>query len=881
LTRVADPEAGDAMSAAQPDSVTDRWPGSFEQHLAGIVENSDDAIVSKDLDGRILYWNDAATRMYGYTAEEAMGQPIEIVIPEDPKRREEELNIRDRIGRGERFEHYETIRRHKDGTELEVSLSISPVRDASGRVVAAAGFARDISNRRVIESAQYLAAIVENSDDAIVSIDLDGAILSWNDAATRMYGYADHEAIGQRIEIVIPEDPKRRQEELEIRARIARGERIEHYETERRRKDSTRFPVSLSISPVPDAFGRIVAAASSARDISQRRLLESAQYLAAIVDNSDDAIVSKDLDGTILSWNDAATRMYGYTTDEAMGQPIEIVIPEDPKRRQEELEIRARIARGERIEHYETERRRKDSTRFPVSLSISPVPDAFGRIVAAAGFARDVTEQRRAIQSTEYLAAIVQNSDDAIVSKDLDGTILSWNDAATRMYGYTTDEAMGHSIEIVIPEDPKRREEELEIRARIARGERIEHYETERRRKDGTRFPVSVSISPVREASGRIVAAAGFARDISERRVLESAKYLAAIVENSDDAIVSIDPDGKILSWNDAATRMYGYTTEEAMNRRIDIVIPDDPKRRQEELDIRDRIARGEQIKHHETTRRRKHGDVFQVSLSISPVRDASGLIVAAAGFARDISERKRLEAERRRANGFLTSFANFSAHDFKTPMQHILWDSQAALDSLDASDDVEVRKKLERIIATSRWMQSRTDGLLLASGLSQGKHPPRERVSSQQAFDEALRTLAEVDQLVQHASVTSEPLPDVVSNEVLLGFLFRNLLENACKYGQVGVPVAVHACAERTDGAWQFSIRDNGRGISPDKLESIFDAGVRGENVNADEPGSGIGLHFCRTIIAWHQGKIWAESQPESGSTFKFTIPDPRTRNG
>ena len=208
-------------------------------------------------------------------------------------------------------------------------------------------------------------------------------------------------------------------------------------------------------------------------------------------------------------------------------------------------------------------RRRKDGTPFAVSLSISPVRDASGRIVAAAGFARDITE-RRAFESAQYLAAIVENSDDAIVSKDLDGKILSWNDAATQMYGYTAEEAIGQPIDIVIPDDPDRRQEELEIRARIARGERIQHYETIRRRKDGTRFEVSLSISPVRDASGRIVAAAGFARDISERRVFESAQYLAAIVENSDDAIVSMDLAGKILSWNDAATRMYGYTAEEA-----------------------------------------------------------------------------------------------------------------------------------------------------------------------------------------------------------------------------------------------------------------------------------------------------------------------------
>ena len=863
------------MSGAQPATMATSWLGSSEHYLAAIVENSDDAIVSKDLEGRILSWNDAATRMYGYTAEEATGQPIEIVIPQDAERRQEELGIRERIGRGERFLHYETIRRRKDGTPLEVSLSISPVRDASGRIVAAAGFARDISDRKVLDSAQYRAAIVENSDDAIVSIDLDGKILSWNDAATSLYGYAAHEAIGRPIAIVIPEDPERQQEELDIRARIGTGERILHYETIRRRKDNTSIEVSLSISPVRDASGRIVAAASSARDISERKVLDSAQFLAAIVENSDDAIVSKDLEGRILSWNDAATRMYGFASSEVTGRPITIVIPEDAERRQEELNIRARIARGERIEHYETERCRKDGTRFDVSLSISPVRDASGRIVAAAGFARDVTEQQRTFETTQRLAAIVENSDDAIVSKDLDGRILSWNDAATRMYGYTQDEAMGQPIDIVIPDDPERRQDELQIRARIARGERIEHYETIRRCKDGTELEVSLSISPVRDASDRIVAAAGFARDISERRLFQAAQDLAAIVESSDDAIVSMSLNGRILSWNDAAYRMYGYAESEAIGRRIEIVIPED--KRHEDVEIRARIARGERIKHYETTRCRKDGAEIDVSLSIAPVRDATDRIVAAAGFARDISEQ-------RRATGLVTGFADFSAHDFKTPMQHILWDSQSALDSIGPGGPDRVRALLERIIAKARWMQSRTEGLQVAAGLTQGKPAPREKVSSQKAFDEAHRMLADVDQLVERATVTSEPLPKVVSNEVLLGFLFQNLLQNACKYGRVGVPVTVHISASRVDGAWQFSVKDNGRGISHGKLRSIFEPYIRGENVGADEPGYGIGLHFCRTIVEkWHRGRIWAESESgqEPGSTFKFTIPHQRAGNG
>jgi PAS domain S-box-containing protein len=848
------------------------------EHLAAIVDNSDDAIVSIDLGGTILSWNQAATQMYGYAAEEALGKPIDVVIPEDERYRAEELEIRRRIAQGERIHHTETIRRHRDGRWIEVSLSISPVRDASGSIVAAAGIARDISERKLFQAKQHLAAIVDNSDDAIVSKDLDGTILSWNEAATQMYGYTQEEALGKPIDIVIPEDEHLQAEELEIRRRIAQGGRIHHTETVRRHKDGRRFDVSLSISPVRDASGTIVAAAGIARDISeQNRAFEAKQDLAAIVDNSDDAIVSKDLDGTILSWNAAATQMYGYTTEEALSQPIDIIIPED-ERRAEELEIRRKIAQGERIHHTQTVRRHKDGRHIEVSLSISPVRDASGRIVAAAGIARDISEQNRAFGTNQHLAAIVDNSDDAIVSKHLDGTILSWNAAATQMYGYTTDEALGQPIDIVIPEDERYRAEELEIRRRIAQGERIHHTETIRRHRDGRWIEVSLSISPVRDSSGRIVAAAGIARDISERKLFGAKQHLAAIVDNSDDAIVSKDLDGTILSWNAAATQMYGHTAEEALGKQIDVVIPE--VFRSEELEIRDRIAEGEPIQHRETRRRNRSGMEIDVSLSVSPVRDASGRIVAAADIARDISDRKRLEQEREGARGLLERFVDFAAHDFKTPMHHILWYGQEAArligecQARDGSEEclAQVRARLQKIVDNSFWMNRRTEALLRASAL-QGHRQVRTQVSAEKAFDDSLSMLRSVDDDVAEATVTRGPLPVLASDESLLGFLFQNLLQNACKYGRVGTPVEVDVSAVRGPAEWRFSVVDNGMGVEPHLREQIFEPHVRAPNAAA--PGTGIGLTFCRRIVDWHGGRIWVDPARGGGSRFSFTIPD------
>ena len=239
--------------------------------------------------------------------------------------------------------------------------------------------------------------------------------------------------------------------------------------------------------------------------------------LSAVVDSSDDAIVIKDLKGTILAWNASAERVFGYRSEEVVGLPITILLPEE--RRDEETRTLAQLARGERIEHFETERVKKDGRRIHVSLSISPIKDSSGQVVAAAMIARDITEVREAREAQETLAAIVASSDDAIVGKTLEGKIIAWNAGAERVFGYSREEAVGRPITMLLP--PERLGEETQILATLARGERIDHFETERVRKDGQRIHVSVSVSPIRDASGKVVGAAKIARDITLRHLME------------------------------------------------------------------------------------------------------------------------------------------------------------------------------------------------------------------------------------------------------------------------------------------------------------------------------------------------------------------------
>ena len=237
----------------------------------------------------------------------------------------------------------------------------------------------------------------------------------------------------------------------------------------------------------------------------------AALRLVAVVESSDDAIFSEDLTGTIESWNPAAEGMFGLTRAEAVGQNVERIIPESE--RKEARTLTSKVHRGEGVRNFQTYRLRRDGSLLPVSLALSPIRDDDGKIVGVATIARDISHQQMIERDAMRLAAIVDSSDDAIVSKDLNSIIQTWNSAAERMFGFSADEAIGRSIRMIIP--PERQQEEDEVLDKIRRNTPISHFETERMRKDGSRLFISLTVSPIRDKTGRVIGASKIARDIS------------------------------------------------------------------------------------------------------------------------------------------------------------------------------------------------------------------------------------------------------------------------------------------------------------------------------------------------------------------------------
>jgi PAS domain S-box-containing protein len=253
-----------------------------------------------------------------------------------------------------------------------------------------------------------------------------------------------------------------------------------------------------------------------------KQTVEITGRLSAIVNSSDDAIISKKFDGTIISWNEAAERMFGYTAYEAVDNNISIIIPEELY--EEEKEIISKVKNGERIKHYETIRKTKDGNRISIALTISPIKDTNGNIIGISKIARDISGQNISEAKQATLAAIVNSSDDAIISKTLFGIITSWNHAASKMFGYTEAEVIGKHISIIIP--PDRMDEETMIIGNIRSGKKIQHFETVRVAKDGRKVNISLTVSPIRNKEGKIIGASKIARDITERIELEKQRLL-------------------------------------------------------------------------------------------------------------------------------------------------------------------------------------------------------------------------------------------------------------------------------------------------------------------------------------------------------------------
>ncbi len=322
---------------------------------------------------------------------------------------------------------------------------------------------------------------------------------------------------------------------------------------------STTFGVWLFVIAVTLAFMAVAwltAAATQSADRTRQEAAQAAARLAAIIDSSDDAIIGKTLEGQITSWNQAAERIYGYSAAEAIGNHVSMLLPAGCEN--ELAGLFARVAAGARVSHLEAISRREDGRLIDVSVTVSPIRDASGRVIGASTIARDITERKRAERELARLAEAAEYGSDAVISIDLEQRVRHWNHGAERLYGYSALEAIGRDLRelTVFAEEPS------ETLARMLAGGPAYQYETRRRRKDGTIVEVLLTISPW-HVDGRVVGVTGISVDISERKRVERAREKALAELHQAQRVAKLgswswDPAEQQASWSAQLYEIFG-----------------------------------------------------------------------------------------------------------------------------------------------------------------------------------------------------------------------------------------------------------------------------------------------------------------------------------
>ncbi|MGA2374525.1 MAG: PAS domain S-box protein, partial [Candidatus Sulfotelmatobacter sp.] len=527
---------------------------------------------------------------------------------------------------------------------------------------------------------------------------------------------------------------------------------------------------------------------------------------------------------------------------------------------------------------------RKDGSEFPIEIMLSPLESPEGILVTAA--IRDISVRKAAdthlAQMEGRYRGLLEAAPDAMVVVNVSGEIVLLNVQAEKKFGYRRDELVGQKVKNIIPEgfaeriiaDGTRSAAEA-LAQQIGTG-----IELMGRCKDGTEFPIEIMLSPLESPEGILVTAA--IRDISMRKAAET--YLSqmegryrGLLEAAPDAMVVVNVGGKIVLLNVRAEKEFGYRRDELVGQPVKNIIPEgfaerllaDGLRSVDEA-LAQQIGTGIEL-----IGRRKDSSQFPIEIMLSPLESPDGVLVTAA--IRDITARKEAEAdllrkidELNRSNVELGQFAYIASHDLQEPLRMVASYTQLLSRRYKGKLDAEADEFIAFAVDGANRMQRLIQDLLAFSRVGT-KGKDMHDTSSEEALRQALRYLrSAIDE--SHAVVTHDPMPSVLADETQLTQLFQNLVGNAIKYQNPGVP-RIHIAAIRNgENKWVFSVKDNGLGIDPQYFEKIFGMFQR-LHKREEFAGTGIGLAICKKIIERHGSSISVESTLGQGSTFSFVL--------
>ncbi|MGZ5545109.1 MAG: PAS domain S-box protein, partial [Limisphaerales bacterium] len=755
------------------------------------------------------------------------------------------------------------------------------------------------------------AASVDASMDGIALHDANGTFVYMNQAHAEIYGYKDpNELIGKTWESLYEGAELRRfrEEVMPIFSRIGywRGEGIG------KRKDGSLFPQELSLSRMPT--GGLVCVV---RDITERkRRDEGYARLADIVESAGDSIVSVDFNGVISTWNKAAERLHGYTAQEMIGKPLmTLASPEYVDAMKMHLEA---PKQGKDVS-FEAKRIRKDGREIDVAVKFSPIRDSSGKLVGASTIARDITERKRHEEANARLAAIVESSDNAIYTTDFNDIITTWNRGAEQLFGYSSAEAVGSSVQTLYP--PGMQEIER-AKLAVAPGKHVKQFETVRRHKDGSLVNASVNISPIINPRGEVIGLSRTARDISERKraelerirenrrikLLADAAHALLSLESPRKIVRSIfaqigpelgldvyfnylvAPSGDVLELNsfagvpkDVAKQLSKFPFGQpacgavAQQRRGWVVSHLQDRKDPEFALVRqcgvrayacNPLVAGKKLIGTLAFGSCAHEEFSEKEIKyLQTICDFVALAQERALHQQTLEHRvAERTAELQESIGELEAFAYSVSHDMRAPLRAMRSFARILLEDHRDQVNSEGTVYLEKISEAAKHMDELIEDVLVYT------HIVRAEVKMEPV---------DLDKLVRHVIATYPQLkvndaqieivgvlPAILGNNASLTQCVSNLLANAVKFVAPGVPARVKIWSESFDSNVRVWFEDNGIGIDNRILNRIFGIFERGTK-GPEYEGTGIGLAIVKKAIERIGGTVGVESQLGKGSRF------------
>ncbi|MCS6289184.1 MAG: PAS domain S-box protein [Nitrospira sp.] len=762
----------------------------------------------------------------------------------------------------------------------------------------------------LLKNAQDVQDLYDHAPCGYHSLNSQGMFVGINQTELDWLGYRKDEVIGvmRFLDLLTPESAELFHQQFP--RFIERGV-VRDLEFEIRRKDGTLLPVLLSATAIKDPDGRFIASRSTLVDITERRkadvaLRQSHQTLEALVKERTAALedtnqrLEQELaqrnqihqaliasesrfrelveslplpiwtclpDGTCDYLSPQWKNYTGWSADEPFSTGcLQHVHPEDRPRITEQwhdavahihpLDVELRFKRADGVYRW-------------FHAHAVPILDLDGRLLKWVGTYTDTHDRKQVQEIQARLAAIVESSSDAVISKSLDGRILTWNKSAELMFGYSGEEIIGHSIFLLIP--PDRQLEETTLIELIKTGTPVRQYETIRKRKDGSCIQVSLTVSPIMDAHGLVNAVSTIARDITARkRTEEMMTQQRRLIELSYEPIFAWDIEQGIVEWNRGCEQLYGYTRSEALgqssNRLLQSRLPAPLNTIQAELEQTGEWT-GEI--HHRT----KDGRDVLVASRWGLLKTNGRSLVLETN--RDITQLRQSETMILRKNKDLETLLYVTSHDLKEPLRAIESFSVLIQERYANRLDEKGQDFLRRIVrATQRLDQLLTDILDLSR--AQRMDPPVDDLDAKQLVHEVLRRLEKRIKETGARITIRSPLPRLRVNTTWAIQGIYNLVANALKFSSAGQPpdieIAPHSGMD-LEGTELIGlvVRDRGPGVAPEQRDRIFELFRRA--VGREIEGTGAGLAIVRQVAERHGGRAWVEPREGGGSEFFITF--------